>query len=443
MKRLHKIMVTMGILFITLFTMVIPVSAAQTLTFDDLYMTLEVPEDYIVITPDTPKSDMRWKEAGITEVDTKLKEFSDMGVRAMFYHKKANTSVILMVKNSSTTRETVNLIQMNESELTEYFDGLIDKDSESYDSSVKKYEHQQTPFFNIRIQSKEGQSPVCEVMYGTVMNGRSISFDIYKEGRYIQEEEEQLARDLVDQVNFTKILDASELAEQTQIKFQDFLAPLFFLCVIVVLIIIYNRKNKKAAEVKKRIAKDMQDYRLNRKKLEEAGELVKEEVIYTNTTEYHEQAMKTYCLYNHFFKRIGFWCYVVVLYAFIMVYCLFFNTSVWVTILAAIAGVAYAYYQGIAIEKMVEAMKKRYADSRTKNAILKFYDDYFTVSGIQYISDFPYVQVTEVRKYKNYIYFYLGTELAYFVDVTTFTDEERKGFTELMKQRMGTKYKVK
>lgn len=443
MKRLQKLFVTIGVMFAIMLTQIVPVSAAQTLTFDDLYMTLEISDDLIVLTPDTPKNDGRWAEAGIIQVDTKLKEFKDMGVKAMFYEKKSNTSVTMMVKDSSKTREIVNLINMTEAELQEYFDTLVGKESETYESTVEKYMHKQTPFFRLQIQSKDEVSPVSEVIYGTIMNGKSFAFDIYKEGSYIQDEEEGLARALVDKVSFTKILDASEIVQETEIGMKDFIGPILFILIIIIIILIFNKKNKKASQIKKKITQDMQEYRLNKRKLEEAGELVKEEVLFTNSTEYHDQAIKTYCSYNHFFKRIGFWCYVIALYLVILGYSLFFTTSIWITIIVTIAGVAYGYYQGIAVEKMVEAMKKRYAGSRSKIAITKFYDDYFTVSGIQYISDFPYVQVTEIRKYKNYVYLYLGSELAYFVDMTTFSESDQEGFMILMKQRMGEKFKVR
>ena len=443
MKRLQKLFVTVGVMFAIMLTQIVSVSASQILTFDDLYMTLEISDNLIVLTPDTPKNDSRWAEAGIIQVDSKLKEFKDMGVKAMFYEKQSSTSVTMMVKDSSKTREIVNLIGMTETELQEYFNTLIGKESETLESTVEKYMHKQTPFFKLRIQSKEGVSPVSEVIYGTIMNGKSYAFDIYKEGSYIQGEEEEIARALVDKVTFTKILEASEIARESEIGIKDFAAPILFILIIAAIILIYNKKNKKASQIKKKIAQDMQEYRLNRRKLEEAGKLQKEEVLFTNTTEYHDQALKTYCTYNHFFKRIWFWCYVIVLYLVILGYSLFFTTSVWITIIVTVAGVAYGYYQGIVVEKMSEAMKKRYAGSRSKNAITKFYDDYFTVSGIQYISDFPYVQVTEVRKYKNYIYLYLGSELAYFVDMTAFSEKDQEGVMDLMKQRMGEKFKAK
>lgn len=443
MKRLQKLFVAICVMFAIMLTQVVTVSAAQTMTFDDLYMTLEISDGFIVLTPDTPKNDGRWAEAGIIQIDSKLKEFNDMGVKVLFYDKKSNTSITMMVKDSSKTREIVNLVSMTDTELREYFDSLVGKDQDKFESTVEEYTHKQTPFFKLRLQSKEGESPVSEVVYGTIMNGKSIGFDVYKEGSYIQDEEDQLVRSLVDKVSFTKILDASEITQQSEFGIKDFIAPILFILIIGVILLIFNKKNKKATQIKKKISQDMQEYRLNRRKLEEAGELKKEEALFTNSTEYHDQAIKTYCMYNQFFKRIGFWIYVIVLYLIILGYSLFFATSIWVTIIVTIAGIAYGYYQGVAVEKMSEAMKKKYESSRSKNAITKFYNDYFTVSGIQYISDFPYVQVTEVRKYKNYIYLYLGSEVAYYVDVTTFNKLEEEKFMIFLKQRMSEKLKFK
>jgi len=130
MKRLQKLFVAIGVMFAIMLTQVVTVSAAQTMTFDDLYMTLEISDDFIVLTPDTPRNDGRWAEAGIIQIDSKLKEFNDMGVRAMFYDKKSNTSVTMMVKTSSKTREIVNFINMRDTELQEDFDPLVGKDSE-------------------------------------------------------------------------------------------------------------------------------------------------------------------------------------------------------------------------------------------------------------------------------------------------------------------------
>lgn len=431
------------IAMLLIFTATAKIAFAKSYNFEDLDLTLEVPEDVFVLTKDTPSNDPLWGKAGITDVATELKNYEQMGVQAVFVAEDGQSKVTLLKKESSENKEVFNFLSMTEEELNEYLTNLISDDSTEYKSTIEKYSHKQTPFFRMEIKSLDEANPVNELIYGTIINGYSLTFDVYKNTGYITNEEE-LIKQLVDSVNFTNILDRPEAEELTTKEMVVLVFKLVFLVGIIVAVIIYVKLRRKKEEAfKKEMRDNITDYRIKHKKLEEEGKLLKEEPQFSNYTTYNEDTIMRFCNYNLYTKNIYRFVYSAFLCVAILLWALFNNMSAWIIIGMVVLGILYIYYVSTLAEKAKKKIVKRFSSSKSKVAIHTFYEDHFTISGIQYISDYPYFQITEVREYKGFLYLYFGPDVVYYLSIDGFEKGSIDQFKRFLRERLGNRVKIK
>ena len=72
------------------------------------------------------------------------------------------------------------------------------------------------------------------------------------------------------------------------------------------------------------------------------------------------------------------------------------------------------------IDKNTKKIEKTFGHSKSKEAIAQFYEDYYILSGVQSSVKNPYIQITDYKEYKNYIYLYLGSDRALYLDKNGF-----------------------
>ena len=157
---------------------------------------------------------------------------------------------------------------------------------------------------------------------------------------------------------------------------------------------------------------------------------IKDPVLYTNRTEYSEEAIKQYCFYDAVFHHIKVWIMTAAVYILLLI--MLYNSSQAIIgyIISTVVVFFLVYFQGLQIEKNAKKILKTYSNSKSKEAVIQFYEDYYTLSGIQSTSKNPYLQITEWREYKNYIYLYLGADRAVYLKKDGFDSdyEEVKTF---------------
>jgi hypothetical protein len=74
---------------------------------------------------------------------------------------------------------------------------------------------------------------------------------------------------------------------------------------------------------------------------------------------------------------------------------------------------------------------KAYEHHKSKEATVQFYEDYYILSGIQSSGKNPYLQITEYKEYKNYIYLYLGSDRALYLNKEGF-DKDLEEFRKFI-----------
>ncbi|WMJ86363.1 YcxB family protein [Anaerocolumna sp. MB42-C2] len=405
---------------------------AKVQEFSELYLSLNLPEDTVVLTKDTPDTDAKWNEAGITDPKSEKSNFSKMGVRAVLYDPNTKTTVRLLQKYSNQTKDIFNLSLLSKDKLTDFLNELGTSNDKSAKMEITEYPHKEATFFRYSIEMTQNGAPLTEIIYGTIVNGSTITFDTFKNSS-IDTVDETFVKELVAGTHFTKFFDKAEIEKQEKASTFRLLLSLVILTVIIVIwIFLVKKKNKKKKLLKDKKTEALTKFYIEQKQKEEQN--LKDTILYVNRTEYTEEVFKDYFHFNEIIKRLKTWIIMGVSFFVILMFLYTSGPGVLGCAIALILLFVFIYYQGIRIEKLVGAMKKIYDKNKSKEAVFTFYEDYFTLSGIQYISKYPYMQITEIKEYKNYIYIYIGPEKAFYLKKDGF-EQNLSDFTKFIKQQ--------
>jgi hypothetical protein len=421
-----------ALLIAIVFTLaVIPSSQVQAKVqdFSDVNIELTLPDDTIVLTKNTPDTDKGWVSAGIADIKSEKDNMSKMGVKAVFYDPKTKSLIRFLQKQSSQTSKIFNLSLLSEKEKTDFFNSLLATKDENTKTAIEEYPQKEAVFFRYSLEVNKDNSNMTELVYGTIVNGYTFSFDIYQSTKSAPIDE-TFMKTLVDGTHFTKFLDKAEVEKEVKNSIIRALVEFAVFIVLIIIWIIYRkRKNKK-----QKLLKDVKGAALSKfyaAKKEREEQNIKEEILFTNRTKYTEQIIKDFCYYNRFLKKIVTWVIMAVLSLVVLVLLSQSKVGFLGCIIAIILIFIFVYYQGVSVEKVVERTVKSYDKSKGMEAVYTFYEDYFTISGIQYISAFPYLQITEMKQYKDLIYIYLGPDKAFYLKKDGF-DKGSEDFIKFM-----------
>lgn len=376
---------------------------AKTQEIRDYYAKIEVKDNAYVMTADTGVYDEAWLKAGITDPKSKIKEFEEMNIKVMFYDPDTKSLVNFIVNQSDTTSETFTLEGMSDEEVIAYAKTLISAAGEDTTLQVESFKGSAYPFFKIFINvSTPGQEAV-EVVYGTIANAHLYSFDIFVEGKNIPNL--SFAEELVKGLSLTREMTQEEYEREARSAMIKFAVGIAAIVLLIVFIIIMNRRrNKKNKEKTKKISQAMQAFRER-----ERDGLVSNEVILSADTLYDEELTKNFSIYHTWFRTIVTFSIGMVFDAAAIGFMLYTKSYLYVAIVGGLTAV-FLYQKGISAEKRQKALDTRYGTKLKKTARFVFYEEYFTMSGVDSLSSYCYAQITDVRTFKNYLYLYMGTE---------------------------------
>jgi hypothetical protein len=405
---------------------------AKVYDFSKLYMEITVPEDTVVLTKDTPVMDEQWSKAGITDPKAKKDEMNKMGAQAILYDPKTGMNVSLLQKQSNESQEVFHLSLLTEDELKEFLDGLITPDDDTT-VHVEQYPQKEIPFFRISIEMMKDNVPMKEIIYGTVVNGYAISYDIYTENK-TDPLEEDFIRGLVAGTHFTEFLDKAEMERQARNARIFMMVSVGALVVVIVLWVFIRKSRQKSQDaLKKRKLEALEQFYKDKKLKEEQH--ITGSVLYVNRTRYTEEIIKNFFYYNEIYKRMKLWVISSVLFVLLFITLYQSDQALLSWFIAIAALFVIIYFQGSQIEKLIKNTVKSYGTWINKDVTATFYEDYFTVTGIQYNSSFPYVQITEVREYKEFFYLYLGINKIFYLKKDGFEQGEEE-FGKFIEQKV-------
>ncbi|MDF2802015.1 MAG: hypothetical protein K0S61_1918 [Anaerocolumna sp.] len=402
------------LLAVLLSLVVLPVSKAQAkvLEYSDMYLELSIPDDTIVLTQDSPDTDEHWITAGITNVKSEKETMKKMGVKALLFDPETKALVRMLQKQSNQASDIFNLSLLSDEKKAKFFDELVGLDDENAKATIEEVSHPDAVFFRYNIEVIKDGNTMTELIYSTIVNGSTISFDIFQNTNSVPINE-TFIKELVEGTHFTKFLDKTEVEQEMKNSIIRLLVEVLLVIVVIIIWLIIRKKRLQ----KQKLVKDDKAGALTRfyTARKNKGDDAKDEVRFINRTKYSKEVMKDFCYYNRFLKRINMWVISALFFILILYFLYTSSTGILGVVIASLLMLVFVYYQGISVEKLVVSMMKMYDNSKGTEAVFTFYDDYFTLSGIQYISTYPYLQITEVKQHKDFIYIYTGPDKAFYL----------------------------
>lgn len=388
------------------------VHAQVVTTFSNLYLEISHDDDVICIEAGASTGDPRWAQAGVLDATAKKKEISKLGGSALLYDPSTRSYVILSSKTSTNSQDIFNLKDATEEAKKAFYDTMSNDGNETTSTTIEEISGGEVPFFRLHIIVT---GAVCqeEIVYGTVYNGALIYFDAY-EASSNGKIDETFLQQLVAGTHFTKTFTKESYDQMVRESFRRIILLFVGAIVFFIVLVFVNRKRKaKKAESKKRRADSLHEYYEKQKQTEALG--TPKTLLFENHTTYTEAMIRQFCTYNNYVKRLPILILTIVLYLVLLtvMYLAAGFTIMFVIVFGLMIGLFYS--QHYKIEKIGDQIWKTYANNKNKVADINFYEDTFTLSGVQYVTEYPYQQIVDIQEYKNYIYLYMSEDRAIYL----------------------------
>lgn len=382
-----------------------PVAAhAASYDFDSHYLRINIPDDILVMTPDTSAIDPIWEEAGITDPSAKIKEFESMKIIAALCNPSSKQTVNVLGSVSSATAETFTLQGKTPDEVVRYMqDSLAQRDDGSVVIDVSYGgEYSGLPFYKLNLDATVSETPCNIVVYGTVVNARDIEFyQLFNPGTPI---DESFLKDMLSGLEFTRLLTYEEYTSEVNASIRNLiLFAVIAVAGIVGIVALAAAGRKRSAKRIKRISAALTAFR-ERQHSENSPDKTP---VYTVSSKYDAALFDEFGIFSAWFKpNIGL-ILSVVLFAALAVL-LFTKGYLIFSLVMFILTIVILFLNYNRCEKNKEALCKRYDVKSCPTATFRFYKEYFTVSGLITSGEFVYEQVTSVNTFRSSVYLYLS-----------------------------------
>lgn len=407
-----------ALLFALALLLALPATAqAEEYTGNDFTFTL--PEEFVyTLTPATEETSTLWALAGVADPASTREEYRDTGVTAGFFTEDGK-SFKLRENSTKYTQSVYHLSLLTEEEQADFLENHL-ASSQSEDATVEKslLTFGGQPFYRVQIDVARQGEQAHELLYGTILNGRTIAFDLYKTGEAPTEEEIGLLETAVQSIRFTSILPKPEVEETSPILLWGLLLALALtvLAPIVYLPLRKRRVKKQKAEAARRLT----EYRSAH------PEEISGPALFVNETDCTKEMIRSFSRYHAYTRNFvslflgGALCLVAIVVSFL------FDLTWWIKVLAA-AVTLYYLYRVINMPRTIEvAQQKVFTRGMSQTARYTFLEDGFRVSGIQSANTYPYFHITSVKKSGQYFYLYYTADNVYPVDLYGFDQNENE-----------------
>lgn len=400
---------------------------AETWQADDF--TLQIPDGMYRLSPDLSQDDPAWALAGVADPAAKIKDYVDMGVLVNFVSQDKGTSISIMQRTSDYAVNIHSLALLDEEKKAQVLADLAESNNEDLTITKDWFPAGDILFYRVRLDMA-GESPMHELLYGTIINGYALNIDIFGGEEPISPQQEAMMEDLVKSIQFTNITE-KPLPDPMDLTSTLVLLALLLVSILVPLVYV-PVKSKRDKKEKARLAEQLSEYHRTHGANEAEGQ-----ILFQNRTDCTKEAIHTFSYFQAYVKNMGelifgaMMCLVMLGTSFLL------DAEWWIKLIAAGVTVYYAY-KIIAMPGAVEKIQlKVYGRGPSQTAQYIFYPEVFRVSGIQSTSVVPYFQITDVRRRGQYLYLYYGPDNAYMVDQYGFTQGEFEEFQQFIREKTG------
>lgn len=197
------------ILLLALLTLLPLTASADSFTFGSIYAEVEIPSDYIVLTPDNLAYHPEWIERLGTTAEAMLSDFKSRGVLAQAWTKNSDGCIEITAVRDDLANEYFDLDQQTAAIRTTYknnhtngtyFSGLGYKfSSADWTASSKKYGR----FLELKYTRTTVSGTTQGYMRRTIRNGYTITLDYQAVGRDAKSADSKALDAVLKNFNFT------------------------------------------------------------------------------------------------------------------------------------------------------------------------------------------------------------------------------------------------
>lgn len=436
-KLFEKIALVLATVFVLCAFAGISVSAAESSDageykseFKMQYLEITYPSDTVVLSKDTPATDEAWAKAGINNVSERKKAFQNNNIAQVYVDSVTKAIVYYITTNSTESFEAFDISEWDDEKVKQFAGSLYGVENLTAETKVEfgVYKHPETKFFTIDMV-EDGEVSGHSLIYATVINGMLIEFFINNEslGGVNQEYIEKI----VDGVHFTKKMTYQEYEESMA---KTWRAIIIFIVAVIVVIIALVILSKYFKNYRKKRNEMLGQRLVAFRNKKQNGEIDIKTIIMEMNSLYDKELINTYVNFNTWFKPIIKNLIWGLVFAVIIVLAIQSGTSLAIVVGVAIF-ISLLYYMYSKSEKYKESLYKQYYVTQKKTATFRFYKDYFTMSGIDSITEFIYEQITSVRTFKGYLYLYMSDTYAVIIDMDEQPVEQLKNLIKMIKEK--------
>ncbi len=413
-----------------LFVFLCPAAQAKSWTESDF--TFDVPEEFVyIIDRNTELDDPAWTLAGVADPMSRFQEFAELGIIGDLYTEEGKTNVMVIEKENDTIQSIYNLKDMTQQERDAFLEQLIQSQSDQLSLEKSYVDVHGQPFYRVKMDLYAEGQEVHEMLYGTIFNGHTLTFQMYRSGRPLEEEEMALLEQLAASVQVTQVLPKPEAQPVDVLP----TAIVLLLIVLVVLapIVVLPVQRRREKRQKAQMATLLSEYHKTH------GNAAAGPVLFENETECGKEAIHAFSIYHAYLKNLVPLILEALLCLLVLVAVFLLDLTWWLKVLAGLVTVYYIY-QAVSTPGNVERVQtKVLGRGLSSTAHYSFFEDAFRVSGIQSASMIPYFQITDVRKHGHYLYLYYSTDNMYPVDQNGFKSGEYEEFVKFIREKTGKK----
>lgn len=421
----------------------LPASAAETTyTLPDTGMTVTLPEGAQLLTATTPSDDPVWSTAQVLDINEKITKLSEDGILAEIYAFDGDCVIAVSAKASDYSSAIFNLNYVDEATKADFVERMQPASADGRTGgSVEWYDHEAIPFFRIDIHSDavEQDGTVYERLYGTIFDGKLVSFDLYNGTEEIPEAYDALMRQIVDSATFSEFLEAPG-AELTPEAVWMLVVLVLLLALIVGFFVYRSVASKREKREKRMMADRIASYRQSKTGREDEGDGA---LRFVNETEHSDNAIKVFANFHAYRRHLWLPLFTIVigLVAFYVVWQSGSSDNWWMLLLLGLCIVYSGYKIGTASTTVTKSMMRSYSKLRSRKAAYYFYEGDFRITGLQASNLHPYFQITRMYETKDSFYMYFGEENTYFIAKDGFKQGDAAAFAAFMREKLGKRFK--
>lgn len=204
---MRKMLLWLAVLFMLL---VCTPAMAEIYIIDELYASIEIPDDYIVLTPKNLSNYAQWLEARESSLEKTLSDFESRGVKLQAWSEKHDMCFELRATQSQQTELIFDVNEQSEAVRREYRTSHYPgNEYAGYDFSSSEWKNTgENGRFLILKYVKRDNSEILHrgFMRRTIRNGYQIDFDMQIHGRSATDKDNSKLNKIWETFDFIEIL---------------------------------------------------------------------------------------------------------------------------------------------------------------------------------------------------------------------------------------------